>query len=293
MGSVVDNEKTKKKCQIFTPVEIVRKMLDYLGYSNGLYGKSILESSCGDGQFLKEIVKRYIEDCNLNKYKKSKIKKGLEHDIFGIELDKGQYDACIKNLDKISNQYGIQRVKWNLINGDALRTPFNNKFDFIIGNPPYVSYWDLDISERNYIHKKYTACQYGACDYCYAFLQESIESLNTHGRLVYIIPNSLFKTKSGKNLREILKPMITDIYDYSTTKAFEAVLTASAILVVDCSTNTQMITYHNLAQKTEFIVPKKSLGDLWLFVDDIKPKLTATHGCKDFTYGLDEHRDKR
>lgn len=43
MGSVIENEKTKEKCQIFTPDDIVKSMLDHLGYSDHLYGKTILE----------------------------------------------------------------------------------------------------------------------------------------------------------------------------------------------------------------------------------------------------------
>ena len=62
MGSVIENEKIKK-CQIFTPDDIVDGMLNHLGYSDHLYGKTVLESSCGNGQFLKEIVIRYIKDC--------------------------------------------------------------------------------------------------------------------------------------------------------------------------------------------------------------------------------------
>ena len=62
MGSVIENEKTKEKCQIFTPDDIVKSMLNHLGYSDHLYGKTILESSCGTGQFLKEIVIRYIKE---------------------------------------------------------------------------------------------------------------------------------------------------------------------------------------------------------------------------------------
>lgn len=44
MGSVIENEKTKEKCQIFTPDDIVKSMLDHLGYSDHLYGKTILET---------------------------------------------------------------------------------------------------------------------------------------------------------------------------------------------------------------------------------------------------------
>lgn len=72
MGSVIENTRTKEKCQIFTPDDIVKDMLDYLGYSDNLYGKTILESSCGNGQFLKEIVKRYIEDSQKKRFIKNK-----------------------------------------------------------------------------------------------------------------------------------------------------------------------------------------------------------------------------
>ena len=53
MGSVIENAKTKEKCQIFTPDDIVETMLDHVGYIDSLYGKTILENSCGNGQFLR------------------------------------------------------------------------------------------------------------------------------------------------------------------------------------------------------------------------------------------------
>jgi len=41
-----------KKCQVFTPSDYVEKLLDSVGYKRGLYGKRILENSCGDGNIL-------------------------------------------------------------------------------------------------------------------------------------------------------------------------------------------------------------------------------------------------
>lgn len=35
-----------KKCQIFTPENYVRELLDSVGYIEHLYGKRILENSC-------------------------------------------------------------------------------------------------------------------------------------------------------------------------------------------------------------------------------------------------------
>ena len=47
-----------KKCQVFTPVNYVRELLNSVGYTEQLYGKRILENSCGDGNILIDIVQR-------------------------------------------------------------------------------------------------------------------------------------------------------------------------------------------------------------------------------------------
>lgn len=39
------------KCKVFTPKEIVKSMLDTVNYKKNLFGKKVLENSCGDGNF--------------------------------------------------------------------------------------------------------------------------------------------------------------------------------------------------------------------------------------------------
>ena len=63
MSTSLNDENLRRKCQIFTPDNVVSDMLDYLGYVEDLYGKKVFEGSCGNGQFLKEVVKRYINFC--------------------------------------------------------------------------------------------------------------------------------------------------------------------------------------------------------------------------------------
>lgn len=62
MNSIIANEHNKKKCQKFTPQNVVKDMLDLAGYTHGLLGKTVLEYSFGSGNIIKQIVKRYIED---------------------------------------------------------------------------------------------------------------------------------------------------------------------------------------------------------------------------------------
>ena len=281
MGTVIDNEKTKLKCQIFTPIEVVNSMLDYIGYSANLYGKSFLDSSCGKGAFLIEAARRYIIDCQSNGLSRTKIKNGLGRDIFGIELDPFLYQECLNSLNKLTDSFNIKRVTWQIKHADALRDPFQRHFDYIVGNPPYVSYWDLDQTERSYVESTYSVCRSGAWDYSYAFLQDGYGRLEDKGKMAYIVPNSIFKTNSGKSVRNLLRPFIIDIYDYTTTNVFGKVLTSPAILVVDKAVDSSQISYHDLSKNTHQIINRNSLGDTWLF-DRNKYCANATHRFGDY-----------
>ena len=110
-----------KKCQVFTPENYVIELLDSVGYTHNLYGKKILENSCGDGNILVAVVQRYIDDCKENGLSRTRIKNGLAKDIYGIEIDEEQYKKCIDNLDKVLKRNDIDKVDWKVINADYLK----------------------------------------------------------------------------------------------------------------------------------------------------------------------------
>ncbi|WP_157417362.1 hypothetical protein [Bacillus cereus] len=102
------------KHQIFTPENIVNEMLEQINYRTGVFGRKVLESACGDGSILIPLVKRYIDSCIGEKYTLVEIKKGLEEDIYAIEIDTYYYEKCLYNLDMLTAEYGIKDVKWNI-----------------------------------------------------------------------------------------------------------------------------------------------------------------------------------
>ena len=153
--SIIRNQRIKNKCQIFTPADIVTKMLDLANYRDNLFGKKVLENSCGDGEFLSQIVQRYIESCKKNNLYSETIKAGLEKDIIAYEIDKDRILECIEKLNAITEKYGISQVKWNIHCEDFLKSKRTELFDFIIGNPPYIAYPDLPSDVQKYVNKKY------------------------------------------------------------------------------------------------------------------------------------------
>lgn len=267
-------ENYRNLCQVFTPIENVKELLDWCEYIDDLYGKKIMENSCGDGHILKEIVKRYIENCLKNGISKARIEKGLSNDIYGIEYDKLQYKKCLKNLDNIANEYQLRKINWkNIKNEDALLNLYEDKFDYVVGNPPYIKYKSLSLEDREYIREKFETCKKGKFDYCYAFIEASIKSLKNNGKMAYLIPSSIFKNVFANDLREFIKPHITKIYDYTITKLFDKYtndkgtdrLVSSVIMIIQKNSNNTDLEYIDVTKKTNINIEKYNLNDKWIF----------------------------
>lgn len=121
----------------------MEEMLALAGYTHNLVGKRVLENSFGSGNILAAIVKRYIEDSMAAKLPVTQIARNLEADIYGIELDESLFAECVNRLNDLATEYGLPNVKWSLFNENALNWECNLKFDYIIGNPPYITYKDI------------------------------------------------------------------------------------------------------------------------------------------------------
>ena len=271
------NQDYRKSCQVFTPEEIVEQLLDWCDYKQNLYGKKVMENSCGEGHILDKIVRRYIEDSIMRNISKANIKKGLENDIYGIECDEEKYDKCIYTLNSITREYEINNVKWkNIINADTLKTTMKNKFDYVIGNPPYIKYRTLKTEDRKFIRENFETCKKGKFDYCYAFIEKSIKTLKKNGKMAYLIPSSIFKNVFAKDLRDYIKPHISNIYDYTTQQLFgkntndehSERLTSSAIMVLTKDSNYSLLQYEDVTEKSHTTINKADLNNKWIFSND-------------------------
>ena len=97
-------------CKVFTTSAYAKELLDAADYRCGLFGRRVLENSCGDGHILMEIVRRYISDCIDREMPLSLIKNGLERDITGYELEREHYENCIRNLNETAAEYKRYQV---------------------------------------------------------------------------------------------------------------------------------------------------------------------------------------
>lgn len=258
-----------KKCQVFTPADYVEELLDNVGYTENLYGKRILENSCGDGNILAIVVQRYIDDCKRHGFSRTKIKNGLARDIYGVEIDPEQYEKCICRLNEVLDRNDIKHMEWNIVNEDYLRKDDNIKYQFIVGNPPYITYQELEGNERVYLKNCFVSCKTGKFDYCYAFIEKSINSLIDGGRMAYLIPSSIFKTVFGANLRECMKPYIEKIIDFTQDKMFNNALVKSSIMVLGTNRRDAILHYIDVTMNSELDLHIERLGEKWFFTENV------------------------
>lgn len=78
---IKSNERVKKHGEVFTPERVVKKMCDELPAEAWDLDKTILEPSCGNGNFLVEIYRRKLEHCK----SASQAVQALES-IYGVDI---------------------------------------------------------------------------------------------------------------------------------------------------------------------------------------------------------------
>lgn len=269
MSSIFDNEKNREKCQKFTPQLMVDTMLNLAEYTTDLIGKRVLENSFGTGNILKAIITRYISFCKEQGIRPEIISENIGNDIYGIEFDEKLFTTCKEELDSIVENSGLPAVRWNLYNDNALTWNNDLKFDLIIGNPPYITYKEIDEDSRRQIKDDFETCSSGKFDYCYAFIELGIKYLKTNGKLVQLIPSNIYKNVFAEKLRNLLKEHISTIYEYPSQKFFDGTLTSTSIFLYDRNCKDDYICYKNETDQVELKIKRDSLIKKWIFSDSL------------------------
>ena len=180
--------KNKNKYGQYMTPKIVAEFMFSLADLNR--AADILEPCCGEGVFLNVMQEQG--------YKK----------ITAYEVDK-----------KIINP------KYKIINKSFVSDEINRKFDLIIGNPPYISWKNLepdlkDELENNNLWHKY--CN-SLCDYSNIFIIKAIELLKEGGQLIFITPEYWLNKTHSLKLRNFMleSGYFEEIYHFNETPLFD------------------------------------------------------------------------
>lgn len=178
---------------VFTAPEVVRFMLDEAGYvpESDLRDVSILEPSCGDGEFVIEIAKRLlISAANFD----FDADAAFRHNVHAYDIDADKVEICRTKIHKL----GYKAVE-NIEVADFLKaTP--KKADIVVGNPPYIRYENIPNDILEYCKQKFATFHYRS-DLYIPFFEKSLSLLKKGGRHCFICSNRWLKNEYGKKLR--------------------------------------------------------------------------------------------
>lgn len=228
---------------IYTPPEVVGKMLDMAGYfpekMPGFLEMDFLDNSCGTGNILVVALERACDAVDKItstlgfdwKQKYNYFHYWLPKHFHGMELDPIACSKCVDNLNKtVSSYLGYEaHWEWDIRCCDSLSVDDDKQYDFVVCNPPYIRVHDLesDLSGYEFVEE-------GMKDMYLAFYELGIRQTKQEGVMCYITPSSWFTSTAGKKLREYLydNRMIEEIYDYGHTQVFENATTYVEITVI-------------------------------------------------------------
>jgi len=230
--------------QYFTIDPIAKFMVSLIRHSNTA---KVLEPSCGKGVFL-----HHLEESGFNR-------------IDAYEIDKS-----------IGNPY-------NYVKYESFVTSPLDKYDVVIGNPPYIRWKNLENELKKELSSSRLWNTYfnSLCDYLFIFILKSIEQLNENGELIFICTEYWMNTTHSETLRDYMAEhgFISEIYHFKEAPLFEGVCASFIIFhyVKSKKKNPQITLYqYNHGGSPEFdelcakscfntvSIPQFEIGRRWL-----------------------------
>lgn len=108
------------------------------------------------------------------------------------------------------------------------------KFDYVVGNPPYVRVDNISGSYREKYSEIFEDLLIGKWDIYIPFIYRGIEWLNDRGKFGYIVSNKFFLLESGLPLRKYILSncIIEQMIDLSGVDVFAESIPAPAVIVL-------------------------------------------------------------
>lgn len=229
--------------------------------------------ACGCGGFFKTIVDAVKEQTDKSYFSifKDNIY-GVDIQVYSIERTK-----ILLSLLAILNGEDLDNFEFNLFQANSLEFDwnsvssinYNNGFDIIVGNPPYVGASKID-SETKQLLKNWSVSASGKADLYIPFFEIGMENLNDSGILGYITVNTFYKSLNGRSIRSYFSKnnYNLSIIDFGDEQLFKTRSTYTCICLIGKSQSlnvhyvkTDSCNINSLYEKDFVNIPYANLDD--------------------------------
>ena len=283
-----------------SPEEIKKLRIADIACGSGIFLTEVLDYLINYCQDWYEKNKKYdnLEETYTNTYKltyKEK-KEILTNCLYGVDIDYqavevAKFSLLLKVLENeteetvINEKPVLPSLDSNIVNGNSLIDlemiedattdelinirPFSfndinggNKFDLIIGNPPYVKTEDMiklqDKKEVQAYKSKYYVA-YKQFDKYFLFIQRAVDLVKDDGTVCYIVPNKFINNVAGEKIRELISEnkYLKMFIDFNYQQVFKDKTIYSSIILLNKSKE-ENFEYSYINSYEEWIINNKS-----------------------------------
>lgn len=179
-----DSTDKKLRGAYYTPMQLACSIMGIFASDNNI--NTIFEPSCGDGVFIDAAIEAGL----INNI-----------DLFtAIEIEPSEVGLLKKRFAKYKNIQVQQKDFFDYYN----ETYMTNKYDLIIGNPPYIRYQYLTESQREIQSKILTSHGMKSNKLINAwvgFLVACVQMLSENGKIALVVPAEILQVAYAEDLR--------------------------------------------------------------------------------------------
>ena len=217
--------------QVFTPQNIVADMLKLVRSVERVKNPRFLEPSCGNGAFFAHLPSNTIgieidsshcppshQMCHTERSEVSQQNNNAKRYFANAQYDKENIDCHdFAIFDTITKS----RNGGTILNTDFFAYPVSEKFDTIIGNPPYVRYQDILDSTKSLLKPFSDIFDLRSNLYLF-FIYKCVLHLRDRGELIFITPRDFLKSTASVKLNASLHAQgsITDFIELGDKRIF-------------------------------------------------------------------------
>lgn len=213
-----------------------------------------------DGDVLSRVLDD-IEFCLRNRCSRDEFKKLINKNY---RLTNGSVESLARLYDKLA---GLEKEgengTWTRILKNSFAPLLIGKFDYVIGNPPWINWENLPESYRN--DTKPLWDQYGLLegtrearlgkvkrDISMLFVARCLDMFTKDGgKLAFLVPFTVYRTQAGAGFRKFLTNYcrVLRIHDLVALRPFEGAASMTSLIVIEKAGRTEFpipcITWHN------------------------------------------------